>query len=347
MSELTPPSPPPAAVTPGLSSFGKPTATRAEAVELFKVLTTGGDRPEEIFHSTGGDGLTFMSDVPESCLGGADVVLGIDEAGRGSVLGPMTYSAAYWPVSMQEEMEQKPFDDSKALTHEKRRKYFELIQDTPDCGYVVRVLQASEISRNMLRKVPYNLNDMSHDSAMEMIRNVQRQGVKLTKCIIDTVGIPESYKRKLDKAFEGQGIEFIVEKKADANYKCVSAASICAKVARDEITPNWVFPEEGYTPVNGKEWNSGYPSDPKCKAWMESNLVDKVFCYPDVIRFSWGPIKDRIEERGVPVVWEDEDEETGQSSMSDFLGNSDGGKRKRQRLGGNKVQKGIERTELF
>ena len=56
---------------------------------------------------------------------------------------------------------------------------------------------------------------------------------------------------------------------ADANYKCVSAASICAKVARDEITPNWVFPEEGYTPVNGKEWNSGYPSDPKCKAWME------------------------------------------------------------------------------
>ena len=80
---------------------------------------------------------------------------------------------------------------------------------------------------------------------------------------------------------------------------------------------------------------------------MHSNLVDKVFCYPDVIRFSWGPIKDRIEERGVPVVWEDEDEETGQSSMSDFLGNSDGGKRKRQRLGGNKVQKGIERTELF
>lgn len=51
-------------------------------MELFKVLTTGGDRPEEIFHSTGGDGLTFTSDVPESCLKGGDVVLGIDEAGR-------------------------------------------------------------------------------------------------------------------------------------------------------------------------------------------------------------------------------------------------------------------------
>ena len=57
----------------------------------------------------------------------------------------------------------------------------------------------------------------------------------------------------------------MVEKKADANYKTVSAASIAAKVARDEITANWVFSEEHYVPQNGKEWNSGYPSDPKCK----------------------------------------------------------------------------------
>jgi hypothetical protein len=33
--------------------------------------------------------------------------------------------------------------------------------------------------------------------------------------------------------------------------------------------------------------------------------------------------------------------------MSDFFGGSDGGKRKRQRLGGNKVQRGFERAELF
>jgi ribonuclease HII len=47
--------------------------------------------------------------------------------------------------------------------------------------------------------------------------------------IVDTVGDPASYQRKLAAAFDHQ-IEFIVEKKADANYRPVSAASICAKV---------------------------------------------------------------------------------------------------------------------
>jgi ribonuclease HII len=55
----------------------------------------------------------------------------------------------------------------------------------------------------------------------------------------------------------------VVEKKADANHKVVSAASIAAKVARDEITQNWVFSEENFTPVDGVNWASGYPSDPK------------------------------------------------------------------------------------
>jgi len=41
---------------------------------------------------------------------------------------------------------------------------------------------------------------------MDMIRRVMAAGVKVTRCIIDTVGIPENYKRKLDSAFYGQGI---------------------------------------------------------------------------------------------------------------------------------------------
>ena len=102
---------------------------------------------------------------------------------------------------------------------------------------------------------------------------------------------------------------------------------------------------------------SGYPSDPKCKAWMDSALQDAVFGFPDVVRFSWAPIKARLNNENhqddgddekkvvgavkpVSVVFAadlDEDEmeqRKSQKGMSAFLaknaGNSGGGSNKRK-----------------
>ena len=226
-----------------LSSMGIPASSRAEARVQFKSLCTGLG-----FYSSHGDGPMMMSDLPGNLLGrggspGPPVKMGIDEAGRGAVIGPMTYGAAFWAVDVDEEMEKKGFDDSKQLTHEKRSKLFRLMEDTPEVGYIVRTLHASEISRKMLRPSPYNLNEMSHDTAMDMVRAVLHAGVNLKECYIDTVGLPEVYKAKLDRAFAGKGVEFTVAKKADSIYKTTSAASIAAKVARDEIVENWKFSE--------------------------------------------------------------------------------------------------------
>jgi ribonuclease H2 subunit A len=346
------------APVPGLD--GTPSATRSVALANFETLVTGGEDPSAIFHSTSGSGLTFFTDVPSCCLPpanspagtlGPPVRLGIDEAGRGSALGPMTYGCAFWPVSLASSMEVKGFDDSKALTHKTRRSLLTKMENTPELGYLVRCLQSDEISRNMFRTPkPYNLNDMSHDAAMDMIRRVQAAGVNVTEVIIDTVGIPEAYLSKLDRAFSGDGIRFTVEKKADANHKVVSAASIAAKVARDEITLNWTFSERAYAPTD-KDWASGYPSDPKCKKWLADNLADPVFCYPSVIRFSWKPIKDAMEERGVPVRFEADDEEDDkdkdgeglQMSMADVFGCP---KPKRQRMGGQKITRGLVYSDI-
>jgi ribonuclease HII len=73
----------------------------------------------------------------------------------------------------------KDFNDSKQLTPEKRAALFKQIRNSDSIGFVLRVLHASEISRNMLRRVPYNLNAMSHDAAMEMIWAVIWAGVKI------------------------------------------------------------------------------------------------------------------------------------------------------------------------
>jgi len=173
-----------------------------------------------------GSRMSFLvSDVPVGINKNSKVIMGIDEAGRGPLIGPMVYSAAYWDIDDTASIP-TGLADSKVLSSVTRTKLLEEIQATDKIGFIVRVLHASEISSNMLRKEPYNLNAMSHDTAIQMIRSAIAAGVRIHTCYIDTVGPPESYKAKLDREFEGNKIIFVVEKKADAKYACCSAASV-------------------------------------------------------------------------------------------------------------------------
>ena len=87
-----------------------------------------------------------------------------------------SYTAAYW---LPDSTVPQDFNDSKQLSPEKRAILFKKIRESDCIGFVLRVLHASEISRNMLRRIPYNLNAMSHDAAMEMIWGVIDAGVKI------------------------------------------------------------------------------------------------------------------------------------------------------------------------
>ena len=175
---------------------------------------------------------------------------------------------------------------------------------------------------------------MSHDAAIQMIHSVLTAGVKIDTCFIDTVGIPESYRRKLEQEFIGQNIKFVVEKKADAKYAPCSAASVVAKVSRDTIIESWKWSEPEFEPNGGKNYGSGYPSDPHCKDWMSNNFTDPVFCFPDLVRFSWGPAKLAVKEHGAKVEWqaEEEAENENQMKMNTFLQAAKGsGKSNRKR----------------
>lgn len=212
---------------------GRPQALRDDTVRAVRALhgtlgventdvaaDPGASRPpaSNVF----GDGPFLVSDIPDTALEHG-VVVGIDEAGRGSVLGPMIYGAAFWNAS-QEDSIPNDFNDSKQLTEAQRDSLFAKILATPSMGFAIRVLHASEISRNMLRPQPYNLNQMSHDSAIGIIRHLLKAGVKIETCYIDTVGNAQSYQRLLESEFPG--LEFVVESKADAKYAPCSAASV-------------------------------------------------------------------------------------------------------------------------
>jgi ribonuclease H2 subunit A len=181
-----------------------------------------------------GNGPLLVSDIPSTAVTDQyGVVLGIDEAGRGSVLGPMVYGCAYWSADPRVEVTiPKDFNDSKQLKEEQREKLWKKILDNPNIGFCARSILPSEISRNMLRKSNevYNLNEQSHDAAMTIIQKVLNAGVNVVSAYIDTVGHPGYYKIKLEREFPT--IQFVVESKADAKYPPCSAASVVAKVLR-------------------------------------------------------------------------------------------------------------------
>lgn len=95
------------------------------------------------------------SRIPESCRSGK-CIIGIDEAGRGPVLGPMSYGLAYYPESKEDNLAKMKFADSKALTETTRETLFESIQNKDggfkDLGYIIKIISPNMISNSMLRR---------------------------------------------------------------------------------------------------------------------------------------------------------------------------------------------------
>jgi len=246
----------------------------------------------------------YNTNIPTSCGSTEKVegkcILGVDEAGRGPVLGPLVYGACWCPANQKDDLKKLGFDDSKVLKEEVRDKFFKAISggETKDVklGWRVHVSQPEELSNKMLRLKKYDLNSISHDACMWLIQSVLDEGVDLSAVFIDTVGDPKKYQRKLEERFPS--LIVTVAKKADSLYPIVSAASICAKVTRDQLLKNWRFREHNLTP--SRKFGSGYPGDANTKKWLRQH-IDPVFGFPSIMRFSWKTCDKLLEEQTVPV----------------------------------------------
>ncbi|KAK3228509.1 hypothetical protein Dsin_000390 [Dipteronia sinensis] len=225
-------------------------------------------------------------------------IMGIDEAGRGPVLGPMVYGCLYCARSYQNTLSTLEFADSKTLKEQKREELFEDLKVNESIGWAVDVIDPRELSAKMLNKNKINLNEISHDSAIGLITRVLNLGVLLTEVYLDTVGDPEKYRVKLSERFSS--IKFVVSKKADSIYPVVSGASIVAKVTRDRALREWELEETAENMQ--RNFGSGYPGDPQTKSWLE-NHKHSVFGFPTLVRFSWGTCNSYLKE-GVEVLWE-------------------------------------------
>ncbi|KAF9932708.1 Ribonuclease H2 subunit A [Linnemannia zychae] len=267
---------------------------------------------------------TYATPLPTGLEKDQECILGVDEAGRGPVLGPMVYGICYCPLSKMDELADLGFADSKTLKESERDNLLDLIMSRPDLiGWRVRVLSPMDISNSMLRKEKYNLNALAHDTTIQLIRETIASGVNLREVYVDTVGPPESYQRKLEGLFPSI-TKIVVAKKADSKYPIVSAASICAKVTRDDVLRHWIFAEKDINVPISREFGSGYPGDPKTKSWLKENM-DPIFGYPNIVRFSWATCKTSLDESGKTVRWPDDDESHSQPRITALFGQSNAG----------------------
>eukprot|EP00922_Rhytidocystis_sp_ex-Travisia-forbesii_P044982 GHVS01067064.1.p1 GENE.GHVS01067064.1~~GHVS01067064.1.p1 ORF type:complete len:321 (-),score=38.86 GHVS01067064.1:265-1227(-) len=241
-------------------------------------------------------------EIQANSFDGRPVRLGIDEAGRGPVLGHLNYACFYCPIENEPLLKELKIDDSKKLTEDQRHHmYTSIRQHSEAFGYMVHGAPPQQLSACMLRRNKYNLNEISHDTAMWLIRQVQGAGVNVKEVFVDTVGRPGPYQSKLQASFPG--MEVTVKEKADSLYPVVSAASICAKVTRDRLLKDWTAAAL-FSSAAAPELGSGYPGDPLTKKFLDSSF-NKLYGYPPVVRFSWATAKDRMERDGHAVDWFD------------------------------------------
>lgn len=289
-----------------------------------------------------GKSYSHFSPIPQRIADdmSTEVVLGVDEAGRGPVLGPMVYALFYLPLSLHHSLlaDTHHFNDSKVLTADFRTSLMRTLctpsTDLHDAGgWATRSLSAQDISAHMLSPSVYNLNVQAMDATIDLIKGVLERGVNVTEIYIDTIGRPEIYQKKLERIWPT--IRITVAKKADSLYPVVSAASVCAKVTRDaalevgygkyhdhEQTSNGTVSTEAEdqksTPVK-VSWGSGYPSDPRTQSWLKQNM-DPVFGWGTECRHSWGTAKELLEGKkpDVHVEWPAE-EDGDDMRMTDFF----------------------------
>lgn len=260
------------------------------------------------------DSSTYHSPIPKSVAQkpSEPVVLGVDEAGRGPVLGPMVYGISYCLKDYQDHLKKKyGFADSKTLKDSTRQDLFKLIdQESHDLyenvGWATCTMTAKDISNGMLRSVlgagSYNLNEQAHDTTIQLIKDTIASGVNVREVYVDTVGPPVTYQAKLQKIFPD--VDITVTKKADSIFPIVSTASVVAKVTRD-LNLQWY--NKNLDMLKGHRIGSGYPSDPNTSKWLTGH-VDKVFGWNHgLVRFLWQTAKDALEKNnGVRVIYEEE-----------------------------------------
>lgn len=199
------------------------------------------------------------------------LILGIDEAGRGPVVGPMVIAGAMFKESDEKKLKEWGVKDSKLLTPSQREFLFGKITKI---AVKYKVIEISPQEIDMRYAVNTNLNKLEMMKFIEIISEL-KPDLAITDCPSPN---PKNFQKQMEQ-FMTHKCELKCENYADKNYVIVGAASIIAKVTRDKRIRE--IEEAVGIPIG-----VGYPHDPVTLEFVEKALKKKEWL-DKYVRKSW------------------------------------------------------------
>ncbi len=193
---------------------------------------------------------------------------GIDEAGRGPVIGPMVMSLVCADANALRNMGAR---DSKTLSRSRRELLYSRIKDVAEV-VEIRIITVEELNTQMNSMT---LNEIELNHAVELASFAKGE------VVVDCFDVNEQ--RATDAMTEQSGRKITCMHKADRDFPAVSAASIISKVTRDREIDRIA---EKYG-----SFGSGYPSDPATRAFLEKSFREGVNL-EGVIRTHWSTVRE-------------------------------------------------------
>ena len=187
---------------------------------------------------------------------GIKLIAGVDEVGRGPLVGPVVTAAVILPINYQLE----GLTDSKKLTEKKRDKFYDIIMH-----------DALAVSIGMKDAQTIDEVNIYEATKLAMMDAIDDLKIKPEHVLIDAM--------PLDIDIPHTSII-----KGDAKSLSIAAASVIAKVTRDRM----MYELDKKYPMYNYKKNKGYPTKEHIEAINKYGIIDGY-------RKTYGPVRDCLE----------------------------------------------------
>lgn len=204
---------------------------------------------------------------------------GVDEAGRGSIIGPLVVAGISFKKDTVSELRNIGVKDSKALTPKSRVNL---------CTQLKKIASSICIYKMDCRVIDHNVNLKSLNRLEARMMAHVISNLKVDEVFVDSCDVnPDRYKDCILSYLPTVKVKLRSMHHADRINRVVAAASIVAKVTRDQEI-------EKIRKIHC-DVGSGYPSDYKTMGFIR-DWVSKYKCAPNFARRSWRPLKQMLVE---------------------------------------------------